>query len=69
MLPTTGFFGGCGIGLSLFGDAIVELPPASTISNNARAHHVIALSSFRDGPQGQTRNLELPGSLLRIAPE
>jgi hypothetical protein len=23
MLPTTGFFGGCGIGLSLFVDAIV----------------------------------------------
>jgi hypothetical protein len=28
MLPTTGFFGGCGIGSSLFGDAIVEVSPA-----------------------------------------
>src|SRR5260370_15716119 len=28
MLPTTGFFGGCGIGLSLLGDAIARLSPA-----------------------------------------
>src|SRR6185295_6261616 len=28
ILPTTGFFGGCGIGFSLFGDAIVEVSPA-----------------------------------------
>jgi hypothetical protein len=27
------------------------------------------LSSFRDGPKDQTRNLEIPGSMLRIAPE
>jgi hypothetical protein len=26
-------------------------------------------SSFRDGPKDQTRNLEIPGSMLRIAPE
>jgi len=25
--------------------------------------------SFRDGPQDQTRNLEIPGSPLRVAPE
>jgi hypothetical protein len=25
--------------------------------------------SFRDGPEDQTRNLEIPGSMLRIAPE
>jgi hypothetical protein len=25
--------------------------------------------SFRDGPKDQTRNLEFPGSTLRIAPE
>jgi hypothetical protein len=25
--------------------------------------------SFRDGPKDQTRNLEIPGSVLRIAPE
>jgi len=29
----------------------------------------ILFSSFRDGPQDQTRNLEIPGSMLRIAPE
>jgi hypothetical protein len=26
-------------------------------------------SSFRDGPKDQTRNLEIPGSALRTAPE
>jgi hypothetical protein len=26
-------------------------------------------SSFRDGPKDQTRNLEVPGSPLRAAPE
>ena len=25
--------------------------------------------SFRAGPKDQTRNLEIPGSMLRIAPE
>jgi hypothetical protein len=25
--------------------------------------------SFRDGPKDQNRNLEIPGSMLRIAPE
>jgi hypothetical protein len=25
--------------------------------------------SFRDGPKDQTRNLEIPGSVLRTAPE
>jgi hypothetical protein len=29
----------------------------------------VAGPSFRDGPQDQTRNLEIPGSMLRIAPE
>jgi hypothetical protein len=28
-------------------------------------HH----ASFRDGPKDQTRNLEIPDSMLRIAPE
>jgi hypothetical protein len=27
------------------------------------------LPSFRDGPKDQTLNLEIPGSMLRIAPE
>jgi hypothetical protein len=29
----------------------------------------IRTPSFQDGPQDQTRNLEIPGSMLRIAPE
>jgi hypothetical protein len=28
-----------------------------------------SIPSFRDGPKDQTRNLEIPGSMLRIAPE
>jgi hypothetical protein len=27
------------------------------------------LLSFRDGPKDQTRKFEIPGSMLRIAPE
>jgi hypothetical protein len=27
------------------------------------------MPSFREGPKDQTRNLEIPGSMLRIAPE
>src|SRR5437879_8950593 len=33
MLPTTGFFGGCGIGLSLLVDAIGELSPVISLHN------------------------------------
>jgi hypothetical protein len=29
----------------------------------------IGTTSFRDGAKHQTRNLEIPGSMLRIAPE
>jgi hypothetical protein len=29
----------------------------------------ILFQSFRDGPKDQTRNLEIPGSMLCIAPE
>ena len=28
-----------------------------------------SLLSFRDGPKDQTRKFEIPGSMLRIAPE
>ncbi len=34
-----------------------------------RSEEAIQTPSFRDGPQDQTRNLEIPGSMLRIAPE
>jgi len=30
---------------------------------------IFPTASFRDGPKDQTRNLEIPGSMLRIAPE
>ncbi len=33
------------------------------------AFFVCATASFRDGAKHQTRNLEIPGSMLRIAPE
>ena len=29
----------------------------------------IRTPSFRDGPKDRSRNLEIPGSMLRIAPE
>ena len=37
----------------------------TVIARSEREKH----SSFRDGPKDQTRNLEIPGSMLRIAPE
>src|SRR5260370_13124903 len=32
------------------------------------ASHGASVPSFRDGPQDQTRNLEIPGSLVSLAP-
>src|SRR5450755_2962131 len=48
-----------------------EPPPTTTKSyvSVTRVPPNILLSSFRDGPKDQTRNLEIPGSMLRIAPE
>jgi len=34
-----------------------------------QSDEAIQASSFRDGPKDQTRNLEIPGSMLGIAPE
>jgi hypothetical protein len=34
-----------------------------------RSDDSLQTPSFRDGPKDQTRNLEIPGSMLRIAPE
>jgi hypothetical protein len=34
-----------------------------------QSDEAIHFSSFRDGPKDQTRNLEIPGSMLRIAPK
>jgi len=31
--------------------------------------HIPVYLSFRDGPKDQTRKFEIPGSMLRIAPE
>jgi hypothetical protein len=38
ILPTTGFFGGCGIGLSLFVDAIVNLSPDLDFYRHCEEH-------------------------------
>src|SRR5450631_1795233 len=34
-----------------------------------RSDDSLQAPSFRDGPKDQARNLEIPGSMLRIAPE
>src|SRR4029453_15618825 len=57
MLPTTGFFGGCGIGFSLLGDAIVEVSPALSHSPSLRAK--------RSNPSCRKRK---NGLLRRFAP-
>src|ERR1017187_9756420 len=50
-----------------------EPPPTTTKSNvsvtRVPPEFLIFCSSFRDGPNDQPRNLEIPGSMLRIAPE
>jgi hypothetical protein len=40
-----------------------------TSRENTRRDREAVSTSFRDGPKDQTRNLEIPGSMLRIAPE
>jgi hypothetical protein len=37
--------------------------------SEAAKHPSSPMPSFRDDPKDQTRNLEIPGSMLRIAPE
>src|SRR5664279_299216 len=49
-------------------------PPPTTTKSNVSVTRVspstaVYCWSFRDGPKDQTRNLEIPGSMLRIAPE
>jgi hypothetical protein len=39
------------------------------VGHAARMRSRIYLASFRDGPKDQTRKFEIPGSMLRIAPE
>jgi hypothetical protein len=48
-LPTTGFFGGCGIGFSLLGDAIVEVSPALSQFPSQRAKRLVRRSSKSEG--------------------
>src|ERR1700680_449355 len=70
MLPTTGFFGGCGIGLSLLVDAISIMSPALS-PHNRRHPEVRALSC---APRGMGRlhswphpsRLDPQGSHLRM---
>src|SRR5882762_4304805 len=58
MLPTTGFVGGCGIGLNLLLDAIVKVSPALSQLT----------PSFRGDAKHRTRNLEIPGLVLTHHP-
>jgi len=48
--------------------AMAKVPAALWVSFVIGALPFI-VPSFRDGPKDQTRNLEIPGSMLRIAPE
>jgi hypothetical protein len=75
MLPTTGLVGGCGIGLSRLLDAIARVSPAYSVFYNPTPSQLVVASELTHGrhsgmvPKDQTRNLEIPGSVLRIAPE
>jgi hypothetical protein len=63
--------------VNFFSDSIFKQPQPSLRANGSREYapddrlceEAIETPSFRDGPQDQTRNLEIPGSMLRIAPE
>jgi hypothetical protein len=47
---------------------VVARSDLSAVAQRAKAE-ATQTPSFRDGPKDQTRNLEIPGSMLRIAPE
>src|SRR5216684_6120999 len=61
MLPTTGFFGGCGIGLSLFVDAIVMLTPCYF----ARTAVILRCAHLRASKDGRFCLLPHPSRLAR----
>jgi hypothetical protein len=42
---------------------VLDAPPSRSMTAS------LSPPSFRDGPKDQTRNLEIRGSMLRIAPE
>jgi hypothetical protein len=48
---------------------MVQVGPPGMIPINERLKMPLSPPSFRDGPKDQTRNLEIPGSMLCIAPE
>ena len=53
----------------IVGRGMEALPPRALRHCEERSDEAIQSLSFRDGPKDQTRNLEIPGSMLRIAPE
>src|ERR1700681_1919941 len=61
------------LGTSLLPVWVIELfSPAVAFHGSLRDRKATTQSrspSFREGPKNQTRNLEIPGSMLRIAPE
>src|SRR3954451_18998521 len=67
MLPTTGCFGGCGIGFSLFGDAIVELPPAILLYS--KRHLEVRALARLEGWVACTCRRILRGSPKWLAPQ
>jgi len=66
-------------GQGILGEAARHRAPAGATAHHDKIKSVrhayfppvlfFVCSSFRDGPKDQTRNLEIPGSMLRIAPE
>jgi hypothetical protein len=49
--------------------ALVEFLENDFVVHEVLLSSLLVTPSFRDGPKDQTRNLEIPGSMLRIAPE
>jgi hypothetical protein len=46
-----------------------QVEDLSSMARRSVAVNPLDAPSFRDGPKDQTRNLEIPDSMLRIAPE
>src|SRR6202790_1613494 len=63
MLPTTGFFGGCGIGLSLLVDAIAIMSPA--LSPHNRSHPEVRALSCAPRGMGRLHSWPHPSRLAQ----
>jgi len=67
--PQDGLSGAKPIDRALDGAGIGNAQRGSDRHCEESSDEAIRHSSFRDGPQDRTRNLEIPGSMLRIATE